>query len=108
MTEQKIDLAAEGLIGAALEAAKEEAPSMEEFIGNILAGLQVLETTSEATRDSVSSLHIAIRTLAARVSTTEKFLSYLMTKDPDANEKLKKHLAQIEAAEQAAAAKNQG
>lgn len=105
MTEQKIDLAAEGLLNSDQPVAGEqpiasqpgEGPSEEEFIeyvNKLLLGLQ----------DSMGSLHIGIRIMNERISQVEKYVSYLLEKDPEIGAKVKAMAAKAKAEAEAAAA----
>jgi hypothetical protein len=85
MTEQKIDLAAEGLLKAGdqpTQSQPDESPSEEDFIeyvNKLLLGLQ----------DSMGSLHIGIRVMNERISLLEKYVGYFLEKDPVLGEKIK-------------------
>lgn len=64
---------------------------LEEMLNTILDNLNTLG-------DTVANLNVVNRSLSARVATLEKFVSYLMTKDPEAGPKMR---AMAEAAENA-------
>lgn len=87
MTEQKIDLAAEGLLNpdqptTESQQKPDEPPGEDDFVeyvSKLMLGLQ----------ESMGNLHIGIRMMSERISLLEKYVSYLLEKDPAVGEKIK-------------------
>jgi len=100
MTEQKIDLAAEGLIGATTA----EAPAMTAE-NSELDLIAFVEDTFKSLNDSVASFHIGLKMMNTRLAQVEKYVSYLLEKDPTMGPKMAELVKNTEAMEAAAAAK---
>ena len=103
MTSEKIDFGAEGLTAKPVEApaAEDKQPSeadLMEYINGILMGLQ----------DSMGSMQIGLRVLNQRITGMEKFVSYLLEKDPVLGPKLKAQADREDAAAKAKADGTQG
>lgn len=111
MTDQKIDLAAEGLLSTAApepktdEPVEAKAPSEEDLA-------EFVTKTLLAVQDSVGSMQIGIRILSERVAGLEKYVAYLLEKDPVVGPKIKaqadKEEALAKANAEAAAKAGQG
>jgi hypothetical protein len=63
--------------------------------------LEVVTATLQNLEGSLGSLHLAIRTLNGRVATLENFVSYLLSKDPEAGPRMKELAEKAEAAAKA-------
>lgn len=106
MTDQKIDLAAEGLLAKETEAAPaseadtpvQAKPPTEEDLAEFVT------RTLLAVQDSVGSMQIGIRILSERVAGLEKYVAYLLEKDPVVGPKIKAQADKEEAAAKANAA----
>lgn len=51
--------------------------------------VEVIFNTIKSLEDSIASMHIGIRVLSTRLSTTEKYIAYLLEKDPEMSGKIK-------------------
>lgn len=104
MTEQqKIDLAAEGLLAAppaAAEEGKNEAPTADASELDLVA---FIEDTFKGLNDSVASFHIGLKMMNTRLAQVEKYVSYLLEKDPTMGPKMAELVKKTEAMEAAAA-----
>jgi len=80
---------------------EQSASAVNEALGvpNEQDPVEIIMSTIGGLNDSIASMHIGIRVLSTRVATLEKYVAYLMQKDPEMGEKIKQHLANLDQAQ---------
>jgi hypothetical protein len=83
--------------------AKQEQPSAEQVEQDIVLHFEELINSIHAkiqdANDMITSMHVAIGTVSARLSQAEKYIAYLLEKDPDMGPKIRAMQAQMAEAE---------